>query len=1040
MKPARHKFPSGANGFSLVLTLLILSALTIIVVGLFSSTVSEKYSSVSHENVERAEFAVQAGLNRASALLMGLTASDDFLVVEQTTGKDARNQPRTRLLGILPNGYGGWSYLPLFSGYYPPQDTESPSLNLAELQPKPVRGQQLPEDATKTIRVLPWQAQPNLGWEEFYHSDDDPKVGANEQSLSVRYAFWIEDLQGRLNLQTAGNSNSAPPSAGIHARSGISNQHAPAYVPGFNLLHPEQPLLNESALYTLINPLIEADSKDLQLDNWIIDYRKSLVTPEIWKEVALKNGLNPQSLVRNQYGTFPEDEVYGQAANLLEANTATGVYGYRELAKIAAHGKGFAGAGNLKLNLNKVLADIKTGAITSEQGVDAIAYHIRDHLPKFEERAGGYPFPLNGTAEQKKLSYLKALAASIIDYADDDPNPTMLEGQYRGMDSFPLVSEYFVKLEVQELTNLRVRWSITTYAELWNMTSQTIAGNVQGGFDFYNVVKIAQDEYIPSAPSTVANAGYAYMVEPKPQEENGEFWYAPVEDEVEIAPNQYKVVKLGEVQFDYALSLGADAIAPSQIEIAEDHYQNRYRLKFKPRDKTEYRLVDQPAATLQTPAVNLSLEPSPSTPELEPQPIAWQSVNIAAAYGPENSRFENIGDPRAAIYLGTETPETLPYMLASEYQGEASPGGRNRRHLVFNEETTDPEQGAEMTPNQVSAETRPSLWPDGGHESAAGLEVTQIETLPDQVPSAPPEAHPMFIQLISNSGRYYSVTELGNIFDPHMWTPAGYDGKLSTLHLLRDLPEGGETLADSRYCGGNTLRIGRPEHRRWRPDYRIASAVNRPKNRGQSATALLDIFHAGIPNSDQAEDITGNEIEISPGHININTATRDVLRSVLAGKIVMDANTIPGAVLPPRDSAQADKLADTIISGRPYISPAEAAEKAQLTSGKNASDSPLLGELQYYTSIDGKALGTENKGINDPGLEEFFARLYNSSTVRSRNFRIYVTAQVLRHPPDRSPVIEATRARMYHVFIKPLRDPQGKIIRQKVQITYARNL
>ena len=60
---------------------------------------------------------------------------------------------------------------------------------------------------------------------------------------------------------------------------------------------------------------------------------------------------------------------------------------------------------------------------------------------------------------------------------------------------------------------------------------------------------------------------------------------------------------------------------------------------------------------------------------------------------------------------------------------------------------------------------------------------------------------------LSNLGRFYSATELGRVYDPILWNVA--------LPAGANLPWGDvqtTTAADSRRGGGNTLRIGRPEH------------------------------------------------------------------------------------------------------------------------------------------------------------------------------------------------------------------------------------
>lgn len=88
-------------------------------------------------------------------------------------------------------------------------------------------------------------------------------------------------------------------------------------------------------------------------------------------------------------------------------------------------------------------------------------------------------------------------------------------------------------------------------------------------------------------------------------------------------------------------------------------------------------------------------------------------------------------------------------------------------------------------------------------------------------------------------------------------------------------------------------------------------------------------------------------------------------------------------------------------------------------------------------------LPTDRVEWSDPALEEVFARIYNNSTVRSRNFRVFVTGQALkprRSDPTQMEVL-GTRSRVFHVFVKPIRDPEtGVLVDQKIEITHVRDL
>jgi hypothetical protein len=213
-----------------------------------------------------------------------------------------------------------------------------------------------------------------------------------------------------------------------------------------------------------------------------------------------------------------------------------------------------------------------------------------------------------------------------------------------------------------------------------------------------------------------------------------------------------------------------------------------------------------------------------------------------------------------------------------------------------------------------------------------------------------------------------------------------------------------------------------------------------------------------MPFETDVAKLTGDLVRIQ-GHVNLNTASRDVLRALLAGKINADPAILPASTsfYPARSqaadrpdgaaSAAADLFADLIIKHRPFATPAELADKLMRVTGKLADgtlktdDVPLLGTKDGAPSTTG-AKATE---WNDAAAEELFARLFNSTTVRSRNFRIVVTGQAIRQATSRqtgvvTARVMATRSRLYHVFVEPVRAADGTITSQKVKVTHARTL
>src|SRR5205823_12943757 len=133
------------------------------------------------------------------------------------------------------------------------------------------------------------------------------------------------------------------------------------------------------------------------------------------------------------------------------------------------------------------------------------------------------------------------------------------------------------------------------------------------------------------------------------------------------------------------------------------------------------------------------------------------------------------------------------------------------------------------------------------------------------------------------------------------------------------------------------------------------------------------------------------------GLVNVNTASRDVLRSLAAGILqtrdtAIQPTSLQGNLYPPTGNAaqptnvqQADKFADAIINSRPLLS------TAALSAIKDSQRRPFFGNPNQYEG----STQTPPTEWNDPGREELFAKIYNLATTRSRNFRVFVSGQSL---------------------------------------------
>jgi hypothetical protein len=400
----------------------------------------------------------------------------------------------------------------------------------------------------------------------------------------------------------------------------------------------------------------------------------------------------------------------------------------------------------------------------------------------------------------------------------------------------------------------------------------------------------------------------------------------------------------------------------------------------------------------------------------------------AMVYDDYPSIYDNLGDPRITHYL-----RAAP-LGENAYPENSSPNRRNIRLDIY--------QADASTKPKVYARMQPSEWPDGGHNAAVGNWSPGTDDKTEMTDSRFDLAYDPVMrfgapQFISNAGRFYSVTEVGRVFDPAMHAPV-FASAIQTS-LLRNQgklsggrwPDINERSGGPYYGGGNTLRIGRPEH----------PAFVRAGQPGMEAALLLELFHVGLSRSADEAERRGPLVRIA-GHININTATFDSLRAVAAGALVTDpllarklgdchvgapvmsAATEPLMLEAPKQSLEADRIAEAIIRGRPY------GGTSGLAAVCDANGAAVFGNRSVYpqdTTIE----------WSDAAAEELFARVFEASTVRSRNFRVWLVAQALAPATNREtpPAVLAEARSVYCLFADPgPRAADGAIAPEHIRI------
>ncbi len=326
------------------------------------------------------------------------------------------------------------------------------------------------------------------------------------------------------------------------------------------------------------------------------------------------------------------------------------------------------------------------------------------------------------------------------------------------------------------------------------------------------------------------------------------------------------------------------------------------------------------------------------------------------------------GDPRASIYINT-------WVFANNYDENSSWGGRNLKRAI----------GADRTFREVQL----LRWPDRGTDSTAGVRPGNDATLPTSLtyPTNQPNLAPAFI---SNLGFYTSVGEIGNVFDPAQWTNV-------------QLPN---SAANPHSGGGYTLAIGRPEF----------SAFD---SEGRRSAQLTDLFDVPPPSANVPQ---------SP-RININTAPREVLRTLFAGIRLEDDPARP-PFDPARNTTVGDVFADAIINTRSQaplrglsdlnlarINPTQPRRYDNPAAAADAE--PVFGSIFAYNAATGPT-----DTWDDYGREELFRKITNLVTFQGKLFRIVVTGEAL----DQQGKILGRRTKEIHMEIRPARDSTGALI------------
>lgn len=402
------------RGVALVTTVIVVAVLAVVAVAMMQSSTVDRLSSRSVANYTRAKLAADAGLAVASAALATNSTNDTFIVVLNTNrqlfiGNGVTNPP----MGT------NFAYMPLFSTV---SGLTSPvaAITSAVVPTTNVTGGVV---FTNQLGGALSVTSPAIAWIFLTNANG---------TTNARFAYWVEDLGGRLDMSVVGTNTPGRPTGTNPA---------------------------EIALWSVFNPGANNDFGNA-IAGALIGTRSNLLT------VATARLINA-----------------GVMTNHLADLTANLRHDTNE-PEVIPFGFAYTDQGSPKFNLNTNI---------SAAGVDSIANIINRNLPQFVQRAGGYTNSPGGGATNAAayvpFSYLQTLAANIVDYADTDSTATTdgaalttnrVRPVYRGIDAYPFITEINKRYvwTSNNITNVGgtlgrgVVVETTDFVEVWNPSSQ----------------------------------------------------------------------------------------------------------------------------------------------------------------------------------------------------------------------------------------------------------------------------------------------------------------------------------------------------------------------------------------------------------------------------------------------------------------------------------------------------------------------------------------------------------------------------------------
>lgn len=194
------------QGFALLMTIIAVAGLTLLLIGLMTVLTLERKTARSYSDATRADLAVESGLATALATVSEIAKRDDSVVFRIEDPSQPTVASTDRPLGFREQFFtygaiyenGQWRGIPLFSGAPEESigitvpDTTTLRQNLSSYiknQAEPLVKIGESDEHDQTVPRAKWVAIPASGKNDY----------------SIRYAYWIEDLSGRIDGTVAGS-------------------------------------------------------------------------------------------------------------------------------------------------------------------------------------------------------------------------------------------------------------------------------------------------------------------------------------------------------------------------------------------------------------------------------------------------------------------------------------------------------------------------------------------------------------------------------------------------------------------------------------------------------------------------------------------------------------------------------------------------------------------------------------------------------------------------------------------------------------------